>query len=226
MTLCRRMWRQVWLKADGVLMIGRLAAGIAVGWVLVVMAGLVVVWGGVPNVAAGWRDPPPLQWLLHTAYERSVARRVGDVVVPTAAGDPGQALAGARAFDEMCAICHTPPGQEPTEQSVGLNPAPPRLTELTRRRTPAQAYWVMKNGVRMTAMPAFGPTHTDAELWQLVAFVQRARDLDAAGYVAMLSRAERLPASHDHGHRHGSGPDEAGCGPAGHHHDTGEEDAH
>lgn len=206
-------------------MLRRLLPGILAGWVLAVVAGLVVVWAGVPNVAAGWRDPPPLQWLLRTAYERSVARRANDAVVPAAVGDPDQALAGARAFDEMCVICHTPPGQEPTEQSVGLNPAPPRLTELARRRTPAQAYWVMKNGVHMTAMPAFGPTHTDAELWQLVAFVQRARNLDAAGYDAMLSRAERLPASHDHGHRQGSGHDEAGCGLAEHHHDAGEEDA-
>lgn len=202
-------------------MIERLLTGIAAGWILVVVAGLVVVWAGVPNVAAGWRDPPPLRWLLHTAYERSVARRAGELVVPTAVADPGQALAGARAFDEMCAACHTPPGREPTVQSAGLNPPPPELTELARRRTPAQAYWVVKNGVRMTGMPAFGPSHTDPQLWQLVAFLQVARDLDSAGYDAWQARAKRLSADDGHAHRHGSGD---AAVPADHDHDL--EDGH
>lgn len=211
-------------------MVRAFVMGVVAALVLVVLAGLGAVLGGAVNVAATWEDPPPLRWLIHTAYERSVARRAAAIAVPPA--DPGQAPAGARAFEEMCAICHTPPGREPTVQSAGLNPPPPALAELATRRTPEEAFWVIQNGVRMTAMPAFGPTHTDAELWQLVTFLWRARGLDGAGYDALLARARRLPAGDGHAHRHGPDgadpPDQAPAAapaPSGHDHHQGD-DAH
>jgi hypothetical protein len=209
-------------------MLKHVLTGILAGWVVAIVAGLAVVWAGVPNVGAGWQDPPPLRWLLHTAYERSVARRAAEVVVPPLVDDPGQALAGARAFEQMCAICHTPPGEEPTVQSAGLNPPPPRLVELASMRTPAQAFWVIKNGVRMTAMPAFGLTHTDAQLWQLVTFLQRARDLDGPGYEALQARARHGLAGDGHAHRHGTSAEAADTQESGgdHDHDEGTGHAH
>ncbi len=207
-------------------MLKHLLTGIFAGWVVAVVAALALVWTGVPNVGAGWRDPPPLRGLLHTAYEQSVARRAGDVVVPPAVDDPGQAIAGARAFDEMCAICHTPPGREPTVQSAGLNPPPPKFADLAERRTPAQAFWVIQNGVRMTAMPAFGPTHADVQLWQLVAFLQGARDLDGPGYDAILAQARRGPAGDGHAHRHSSGGEATDQHESEGDHDHDEEGAH
>lgn len=211
-------------------MVKSFLAGTVAGLVAAAAAGLAVALGGTVSVAATWRDPPPLAWLLHTAYERSIARRAAGVAVPLAVEDPDAALAGARAFEEMCAICHTPPGREPTVQSAGLNPAPPRLAELARRRTPAQAFWVIRNGVRMTAMPAFGPSHTDAQLWQLVAFLQSARSLDGADYDAWLARAGQLPTGDGHAHLHGPGgadaPDAPGAGSGGHGHDGSGTHAH
>lgn len=186
-------------------MIKHWLTGVVVGWVLTVVAGFVVVWAGMPNVATGWQDPPPLRWLLHTTYERSVARRAADVVVPAAADDLDQALTGARAFDEMCSVCHTPPGLSATVHSQGLNPPPPELSQLLTRRTPAQAFWVIRSGVRMTGMPAFGPTHQDAQLWQLVAFLKRAQGMDAAGYKEIMAAARQMPAGDGHDHRHGNG---------------------
>lgn len=186
-------------------MIKSLLAGAVAGVLVAGTAGVVLLLGGAFNVAATWKDPPPLAWLLHTAYERSLSRRAAGIEVPPAPGDQEQALAGARAFDEMCTICHTPPGREPTVQSAGLNPRPPALAELAARRTPEEAFWVIQNGVRMTGMPAFGPTHADAELWPLVAFLKRAEHLDGPGYDALVARARRLPAGDGHAHRHGPG---------------------
>jgi hypothetical protein len=36
----------------------------------------------------------------------------------------------------------------------------------------AQLFWVIKNGIKMTGMPAFGPTHEEDELWGVVGFVK------------------------------------------------------
>ncbi|WP_372724749.1 cytochrome c [Immundisolibacter sp.] len=182
---------------------GKYVTGALVGLALAAMLALAVSLGGWVNVGAVWPDPPPVAWWLHTTYERSVARHAADVDAPLAADDTVDVLAGARAFDQMCSVCHTPPGQSPTVQSQGLNPGPPELSRLLAARTPKQAFWVIRNGVRMTGMPAFGPTHSDRQLWQLVAFLGRVQGLDADGYSAMMAAARELPGD-GHKHRHGN----------------------
>lgn len=116
--------------------------------------------------------------------------------------------------------------------TAGLNPRPPRLSKLAAQRTPEKAFCVIRNGVRQSGLPAFGPTRADAELWQLVAFLSQAGDLDAAGYDALVTRARRLPAGDGHAHRHGPSDGEpqenagdAGAAAGGHDHPDGD-DAH
>jgi len=36
----------------------------------------------------------------------------------------------------------------------------------------AEIYWIVKHGIKLTGMPAFGPTHDENELWGLVAIVK------------------------------------------------------
>ena len=63
----------------------------------------------------------------------------------------------------------------------------------------AELCWVIKNGIRMTGMPAWGPTHDDAELWDIVAFVKTLPQTSAADYRALDSR---LPVGHDDAEKH------------------------
>jgi len=61
----------------------------------------------------------------------------------------------------------------------------------------AELFWVMKNGIRMTGMPSWGRTHSDPELWDLVAFVKALPNISAAQYDAL---DRRLPPGHDDDH--------------------------
>ena len=167
-----------------------------------VAAALAVALGWVPVAAT--QHPAWQRWLLHTAYARRVEEVAEAVIRPASFGLEGQVLAGARAFDEMCSPCHRPPASGDTPVSAGLSPAPPRLTQLLHHLTPEQAFWVVKNGVRMTGMAAFGRTHSDEELWQLVSFLDAAQDLDAAGYQALLERARASGEQHQHRHHAGT----------------------
>ena len=36
----------------------------------------------------------------------------------------------------------------------------------------AELFWIIKNGIKMTGMPAFGPTHQDEQIWNIVGFVR------------------------------------------------------
>jgi mono/diheme cytochrome c family protein len=60
----------------------------------------------------------------------------------------------------------------------------PRTPELRRGNdlTPAEQFWVVKHGVKMTGMPAWGVTHDDELLWDVVAFVRKLPELTPEQY--------------------------------------------
>ena len=43
----------------------------------------------------------------------------------------------------------------------GLSPYPPELATVSGEANPKELFWIVKNGIKMTGMPAFGVTHTD-----------------------------------------------------------------
>lgn len=182
--------------------------------VVLAVAGLLAVpafvYSGLFNVAATWEDPAPVAWALHGTYRNSVEARVGDIEVPADLDSQARVIQGARNYLAMCSGCHTAPGLAATPVAQGLNPEPPELSHIIPHRTPAEAFWVIKNGVRMTGMPAFGPTHKDEELWALVAFVNRMSDASPEMYQDVIAQAKRnAPADDGHGHRHGNEPADA-----------------
>lgn len=167
---------------------------------------------GVINVAATQQDAAPVEWFLHRTYRNSVALRSEAVMVPDSFESDENVLIGARNFEAMCSTCHTPPGLGDTPAASGLNPRPPKLLDLAGRGEPQEQFWVISNGVRMTGMPAFGPTHEDSELWSLVAFLRAMDGGNAATYQSLLRSAKQtLRADDGHDHRHGPGDDNHGA---------------
>jgi mono/diheme cytochrome c family protein len=81
-----------------------------------------------------------------------------------------------------------------------------------------EMFWVIANGIRMTGMPAFSPTHDENELWHLVAFVRHLDHLtekeeaqlkeERTEGAAHHHNEETEPAKHEHAdgaenhHRH------------------------
>ena len=73
----------------------------------------------------------------------------------------------------MCVTCHAAPGRKDSAIRVGLNPQPPRLHDAhVQRRSDGELLWILQHGIRMTGMPAFGPTHSQEELQQLITFIR------------------------------------------------------
>jgi hypothetical protein len=176
--------------------------GFVFATVVAVAAAVGYVASGSATIAASVSEPTWLQWLMHTTYHRSLAQRAQNIAVPSGLDNEDTVLAGARSFEQMCSGCHTPPGLEATTVSQGMNPPPPDLTELMGEHGMAQIFWVASHGVRMTGMPAFGPTHDDEQLWQLAAFVRRAKHLDSDGYRELVERARQAGGADGHDHRH------------------------
>ena len=95
---------------------------------------------------------------------------------------------GAEHYAAMCTGCHLAPGMHENEMRPGLNPKPPILASLPSQ-DPREQFWIVKHGLKMTAMPAWGATHTDEEIWNIVAFLQKLPGMSPTRYRALTRNA-------------------------------------
>ena len=152
-----------------------------------VLAALVFMYSGVFNVAATVVDSSALNWALVTVREASVGLHARDVPAP-AAGKVADRDNGFVLYRQNCVMCHTPIGRTPRPMAVGFNPQAPSFGPDTDDMGPAELFWVTKNGIRFTGMPAWGPSLTDDEIWDLMAFLTTLPKMSAAEYDAIDAR--------------------------------------
>ena len=83
----------------------------------------------------------------------------------------------------------------------GCTPAPPNLSEAignvaTGPQNSESAdeeelkrdFWIIKHGIKASGMPAWGPTHDDQRIWNMVAFIQKLPELTPAQYQILTAR--------------------------------------
>jgi mono/diheme cytochrome c family protein len=159
--------------------------------VILVLAAVGFIYSGLYDVSASHPDRGLIRWALVTTQQRSVHRRAealkGKIVVPNLE-DPQRIRTGLIHYHAMCTTCHGAPGVNISEIGQGLNPDPPELSDVGRDE-PEETFWVVKNGIKMTGMPAFGVTHTDDKIWDIVAFLRRMGKLSPQEYQALVQQA-------------------------------------
>jgi mono/diheme cytochrome c family protein len=158
-----------------------------------------VALSGRMNIGADSGHWPVTDRMLTTIRENSVARQSRHITprLPDLA-DEMTLFEAVTGFDDMCAACHTPPGGSPTAMSRGLNPPAPDLARLAGERTPEEIFWVIKHGIRMSGMPAWGPTHSDEDLWPIVALITRFPEFADEDYGNLLDAAREAGVEHHH----------------------------
>ncbi|MEO9132907.1 MAG: cytochrome c [Sphingomonas sp.] len=161
--------------------------------VVLILAMAALVYSGVYNIAADVPHTPAVYALLDGLRDRSIAVRASGISVPADLGSAGRVSTGAGLYNEMCSSCHLGPGVERSELSQGLYPQAPELVK-PQDMTAAQQFWVIKHGVKLSAMPAWGKTHPDQLIWDMVSFVRRMPGLTPDDYKRLIASA---PASHD-----------------------------
>ena len=172
--------------------------------ILVLLAGLGIIYSGGLSVAATNQDPALVSWVLSTARERSIEHHAANIIAPTdtVLNSPETLRDGFEHYNEMCVVCHGAPGVDAGEARKGLNPKPPLLAKLKDISTDplGEVFWIIKNGIKMTAMPAWGPTHSDDKIWAMVAFVRKLPNMSAEEYKAMQKQLAESGGSHEHEH--------------------------
>lgn len=112
----------------------------------------------------------------------------------------------------MRTSCHLRPGLEDSELRKGMYPQPPNLSKV--HVDPWDAFWVIKHGIEMSAMPAWGlgGSHDDEATWSMVAFLQKLPGMTPQEYEAIVARAlpdEDMDMDSEGGHSHGGADHDA-----------------
>jgi mono/diheme cytochrome c family protein len=174
--------------------------GLAILLVLGAYSGMYDVGADRPHTAA-------VHALLGVLRDRSIKRHAADIAVP-ALDDPARVREGAEHYSAMCVDCHLAPGITVSEIRAGLLPQPPNLAQ--QPIDPRVAFWAIKHGIKASGMPAWGQSHDDEEIWNIVSFVHQLPHMTPDDYRAMTALAESEEHGgdkdeHGHGHDHDHG---------------------
>jgi mono/diheme cytochrome c family protein len=168
--------------------------------VLLVLGGVGFVYSGIYNVAATDPHWQAVRSLLETAKTRSIRTHAAEIVAPPNLDDPAKVLMGTEHFAAHCAVCHGAPGVPKGEIAAGLYPQPPSLAAAAKMYGPAELFWILKHGIKMTGMPAWS-SHSDDELWATVAFLRKLPAMTEQDYVKLLV-GSMAGGGHSHGAMH------------------------
>jgi mono/diheme cytochrome c family protein len=141
---------------------------------------------------------------METARMRSIKVHAAGIQAPDDLANHARVVAGTSHFAEHCASCHTAPGVEAGDMADGMYPKPPVLTDAPSRWSPAELFWILKNGIKMSGMPAWGD-HGDDDLWNTVAFLEQLPGLSEQDYGKLVMESMSAGGHMMHGDMHGMG---------------------
>jgi len=168
-------------------------SGLVVGVLIIpVLFLLIAVTGHFPAATAD--SPLPFEKTiagvaLHARIHREAPKR--DVSSLTTA----DLVSGANVYQKNCASCHGLPQEPKPLQATGMFPPPPQLFTADDGVTddPAgEVFWKVKNGIRLTGMPAFQASLSDEQMWQASALVVRADKLPTEALDALKPVASTI----------------------------------
>jgi len=146
----------------------KLIFGFVVGLSLPFIMGYIfLISGGMPVATKG--SPLPLERFVARTAIHAAMKDEEDKPSPISADDVNL-LAGAKVYNNHCAVCHGTFKGEPTFIAMGLFPKPPQLLDpddAVNDDPAGEAFWKIKNGIRLTGMPGFDGHLTETEMWQV-----------------------------------------------------------
>jgi len=120
--------------------------------------------------------------LLRTALHASVARHAptGGNPQPSPKTD---SIMGATIYRQLCSRCHGWTDRPDNTYGKSFYPPAPNLALGGTTFSEGEIFWIVKHGIRNTAMPAWGSLLTDEEIWRVAGVVRKfnsTRDSESA----------------------------------------------
>ena len=151
-------------------------------------------------------------WMIHRGFgtrgspgfaETALAGTMRDAAIPArykslknpVSATPDVLEEGMAHWADHCATCHGNNGSGDTMYGRTMYPRPPDMRRKeTQEMSDGEIYYVIKNGVRLSGMPAFGtPGDDDIDSWKLVAFIRHLPSLSESEGQAMEKMNPKSP---------------------------------
>ena len=152
--------------------------GFIAAFVVLFVAGYTYLKYGHPPVAAADPAFPYEAQIVHIPLGARIAREIKQPPFP-ASEDAFEK--GASTYVEDCAFCHGTPGVD-SPYGKAMYPAAPQLWRKHKKGNvvgvsddePGETYWKIRNGIRLTGMPAYTDSLSDAEMWDVALLLKNA----------------------------------------------------
>jgi len=172
------------------------AAGLgAIAWIVV-----------LPRLDWGASNPPST---VEQELARNVLGRWIHLNAPTATNPlapKAENLKAARTeYEEHCAACHGLDGSGRNRFQADFYPPVAKLTGGVQKLSDSEIYFIVANGIRNTAMPAFGKAHSSNDMWRAVLWVRHLGNLTAAEKAEIEQEVQHATMKHEMTMVHGMG---------------------
>lgn len=119
-------------------------------------------------------EPDRTETLLATKAKHFLVRRASRVDPRSVPPSTEASIAeGDKLFGTDCSECHGNSGRKPTDAGRWMYPRASDLGSAdVQRYSDRELFWIVKNGIRLSGMPAFGRVESDESIWDLVHFVR------------------------------------------------------
>ena len=150
-------------------------------WILAVVVVLVlaaVILGLTQARLDALQEPGHIETILATRAKHILVHRSSsrDSISPAPTDLQASVEEGDKLYGIECAMCHGPDGHTPTDSGRWMYP---RASDLTspevQQYSDRELFWIVKNGIRLSGMPAFGRVESDKHIWNLSYYVRSLR---------------------------------------------------
>jgi mono/diheme cytochrome c family protein len=154
-------------------------------WILAVLIALalatVVIMGLTQIRIDALQEPGQVETFLATTVKHLLVRRSSREGIPPVPTNLQESIAeGDKLYATDCSMCHGADGHTSSDAGRWMYP---RASDLTspevQRYSGRELFWIVKNGIRLSGMPAFGRVESDEHIWNLVNYLRTLRK-DAA----------------------------------------------
>jgi mono/diheme cytochrome c family protein len=148
-------------------------------------AGLLVE-SGLYNIGADDHHTKLVFEIIVQLRNRSIESRSRNIEVREIT-EQRRLAAGAQRYSELCSGCHSAPGSLQSDMRIGMYPHPPTLAQ-EEVQEPKRAFWIIKHGIKMSAMPSWAKVLDDDAIWEVVAFVRKMPEMSPEVYQELSKR--------------------------------------
>jgi mono/diheme cytochrome c family protein len=148
-------------------------------WILIVLivlacCALVVIVGFTQIKLDALQEPGHLETVFATRAKHAIVRRSSRQGIPPAPANLEASIEGGdKLFGTECAACHGLDGHKLTDAGRWMYPRAADLTSpVVQQYSDRELFWIVKNGIRLSGMPAFGKVESDEHIWNLVHYLR------------------------------------------------------